>query len=415
MASSKKKSDSDPKDLGDQETDTTQPSDDIAPAAPSDATTDADDPTSAETLDNLADEEQVSAESAESEPSIVDVPDEPADVETQDDGAISGQPEPIAPKKRSGVWGGIFGGAIAAALGAAATYFVLPLVPGLLPNPADDPQELAIAQLQDETSGLSNRVASNSQSIDQLTGNVAELDVDADLAALHDQISALQERVIALEERPVPSSAPSAETMQAVDAELGKLRAQVEDELQRIKEASAQVAENEQAAEERALQAAALAALGRIQIAADAGRPFADDLDPVRDAGIELPEALQNHATEGVATLSALQSSFPQSARSALNAAIDAEAPEDPQSKVSAFFRKQLGVRSLEPRDGDSADAILSRAEAALRDGDLAKTLEELSGLSGEAEERMNSWIAKAKARMELKTALDTLAQQLSQ
>ena len=40
--------------------------------------------------------------------------------------------------------------------------------------------------------------------------------------------------------------------------------------------------------------------------------------------------------------------------------------------RMASFLVSQTGARSLEPREGDDADAILSRAEAALRQGDVA-------------------------------------------
>ncbi|MBV5276525.1 hypothetical protein JZU56_01410, partial [bacterium] len=62
----------------------------------------------------------------------------------------------------------------------------------------------------------------------------------------------------------------------------------------------------------------------------------------------------------------ALQASFPDSARTALEAALRANMGESWSERVGNFLRTQVGVRSLTPRDGPDPDAILSRAEAAL-------------------------------------------------
>ena len=77
---------------------------------------------------------------------------------------------------------------------------------------------------------------------------------------------------------------------------------------------------------------------------------------------------------------------------------------------LHAFLQSQVGGRSLEPQEGDSADAVLSRAEAALREGDLAATVAELSGLPEEALEMMADWTASAQTRIAALEAMDAFA-----
>jgi len=67
------------------------------------------------------------------------------------------------------------------------------------------------------------------------------------------------------------------------------------------------------------------------------------------------------------------------------------------------------------PREGDDADAILSRAEAAVRSGDLDAALSELSGLPDVAKSALSEWQSRAQTRLEAKTAADGLVQQLIQ
>lgn len=71
-------------------------------------------------------------------------------------------------------------------------------------------------------------------------------------------------------------------------------------------------------------------------------------------------------------------------------------------------------MRSLAPRDGASADAVLSRAEDATRSGDLAGAVTELSALPAPAQEAMADWVARATARAEATAAADALAAQLA-
>ena len=73
---------------------------------------------------------------------------------------------------------------------------------------------------------------------------------------------------------------------------------------------------------------------------------------------------------------------------------------------LGGFARSLLGARSIEPREGDSADAVLSRAEAALRDGDLQTALTEIEALPPEARAVMDEWVARARIRLDAQAAL---------
>jgi len=84
-------------------------------------------------------------------------------------------------------------------------------------------------------------------------------------------------------------------------------------------------------------------------------------------------------------------------------------------NRVNAFVRSQLGLRSLAPREGDDADAVLSRAEAALREGDLEATLAELDGLPDPAKAEMAAWVEAATARVDALEAARAFEQSLNQ
>ena len=82
--------------------------------------------------------------------------------------------------------------------------------------------------------------------------------------------------------------------------------------------------------------------------------------------------------------------------------------------EIGDFFRSQLGMRSLVPREGDSPDAILSRAEAALRDARLGAALAELENLPEGARAALDDWIARATQRQEALSAADALSDRLN-
>ena len=71
-------------------------------------------------------------------------------------------------------------------------------------------------------------------------------------------------------------------------------------------------------------------------------------------------------------------------------------------------------MRSLEEREGDTPDAVLSRAEARLRDGQVARALEELQALSDPGRQAMSDWIERAQTRVAAQAALDDLAAALN-
>jgi hypothetical protein len=71
-------------------------------------------------------------------------------------------------------------------------------------------------------------------------------------------------------------------------------------------------------------------------------------------------------------------------------------------------------ARSVIPREGDDPDAVLSRAEAAVKGGDIDVALTELEALPEVAQEAMADWTAKARLRAEALGAAFGLAQDLN-
>nr|WP_251363717.1 mitofilin family membrane protein [Epibacterium ulvae] len=127
--------------------------------------------------------------------------------------------------------------------------------------------------------------------------------------------------------------------------------------------------------------------------------------------GVDVPADLADRAADGVLTLSALTEGFAPSARDALATVRD-------ENKAGGglldYVNRHLGARSVAPRDGDDADAILSRVEAAVRAGDLEVALQETSSLPEAAASAMADWIGAVVARQETLTAAETLSQSLN-
>ncbi|WP_413855752.1 COG4223 family protein, partial [Albidovulum sp.] len=129
-------------------------------------------------------------------------------------------------------------------------------------------------------------------------------------------------------------------------------------------------------------------------------------------AGVAIPPPLAEQG-QGVPTLEALRTAFPDAARDALAASLKETAAGDTWERLLAFLRTQSGARSLTPREGTDPDAILSRAEAALAAGDLAGSISEIGGLPAEGQARMTEWVALASRRISATEAAAALAAEL--
>ncbi len=123
-----------------------------------------------------------------------------------------------------------------------------------------------------------------------------------------------------------------------------------------------------------------------------------------------MPEIVSAHAETGLPTLASLTETFPEAARAALEAALRAQSGGGLADGFWSFLRIQTGARSLTPQDGDDADAVLSRAEAALRAGDLAAALAELAALPSEAQTALAPWVAEAEDHRAAAAAIAALA-----
>jgi hypothetical protein len=356
-------------------------------------------------------------------------------------------PPPVAPVtvKRVGFVPLVLGGVVAAGIGFAAGW------QGLLPQPGDSATEAALADQAARIDDVAARVAAiPAPDLAPVQTEIAAL--RADLVPLVDRIAALEERLAVMERAPANDGTLSAtaiaawqediaalqaavgeqaaqtaamtEAAAAREAELAALQAAMaaqEAEMARLVEAAAQrldaaestVAGIEEAATANANATLRRAVLASLQTAVDTGQPFAGLLSELSATGVEASEGLTAMATEGLATQAALREAFPDAARAALAAARAEGVVDDGSSGVMALLRSQLDVRSVEPREGDDPDAVLSRAEAALTEARLADALAEIATLPEVVRAPMTDWIAAAEARAAALSALQSLAETL--
>ncbi|MCB1311386.1 MAG: hypothetical protein KDK29_05635 [Sedimentitalea sp.] len=265
------------------------------------------------------------------------------------------------------------------------------------------------AAVTEQTSAIAGQLPPLAARIDTLSGQFSDLTA---------RLDPLEARLTDLEKRPIDQGVSEA-AIAAYERELAALqtamasqRAEVEAMVQNAQAMKAESDEMRAKAAAAAALAETVAAATRLQVAVEAGSPFAADLGALTAAGIEAPEVLTRTAAEGVATLATLRAGFPPAAREALAAA--RAAGEAGDASLGAFLQRQLNVRSVEPRAGDDPDAILSRAEAALTAGDLPSTLTEIAALPQPALDAMSNWIDLARTRQDAIAAADTLAESLN-
>lgn len=370
----------------------------------------------------------------------VEVTDQPASEETGNGEAAevsheptagsdpSPEPVPVAKPRRGGFFALVLGGAVAAAIGFAAARYVVPdgwPFPGVAPEPdplalALDLQGARLDELAGEIAALKadGRLAALEQGVAALRGDTRIDDIGAAVNALS---SELPQRLTALEQQVNELGlAPGAVDENFVAANIARQVADLESrmrlELADIQKSLAEVKMRLQTAKAEAASLAGQSTLDQLLLALDTGEPIAPYLADLSDrSGIAIPDALERVAVQGVPTLAELQAAFPDAARVALKDAMAQASDSGDVSRIEAFLRSQLGARSLEPREGADPDAVLSRAEAALRSGDLVACLDEVAALPEQGQAAMAGWTEQARVRLNALQAGDELARQLNQ
>lgn len=303
----------------------------------------------------------------------------------------------------------VFGGLIAGAIG-----FAIATLSG---PQADNTLNDQIAQQASAIAGLEQQI-SNLPVVDLSEVETAQSALMSDTNMLGSQLAGLDERLTALENLPRGEGTASVPALAAYEAELDALRSQIS-EMTGIAEtqldaARAEAAAIEQNADAAARAAAGRAALSRLQTGLESGAPLGAALADLEGAMQgSAPDALIA-VQDGVPTLASLQEQFPEIARAALATARSEGVSGEETGGLGAFLRNQFDVRSVTPQDGASTDAILSRAEAAVRQGRLADALAEISALPEVARAEMSDWLGQAEARADAIAAVDILSTTLS-
>ncbi|MDX8349314.1 hypothetical protein SLH49_15110 [Cognatiyoonia sp. IB215446] len=338
-----------------------------------------------------------------------DQPDAAAEAAPRD-APTSAPVKPAPEKQRGGFIPLLLGGLIAGGIGYAVAQVNMPQPDTELPA--------QVAAQADAIAALQDAVDNPPPPIDLSGMEAAQAALSDQIAEMTDQIATLDDRLTALENLPRGEGAASVPALANYEAEIAALREEIaamagaaQTQLDTARAEAAAIEENAASA---ARAAAGRAALSRLQTGMESGAPLGAALVDLEEAlGAPAPDAL-TAAQDGIPTLASLQDTFPEVARAALATARREGVSGEETTGFGAFLRNQFDVRSVTPQEGISADAVLSRAEAAVRTGRLADALAEISALPEVARAEMSEWLAQAEIRADAVAAIDMLFTSLS-
>ena len=154
-------------------------------------------------------------------------------------------------------------------------------------------------------------------------------------------------------------------------------------------------------------------AVGQWREAADAGRPFTQELATVKalaagqNIAIADDQDLISHAATGVPTLPQLRETFDRTADEVVRAG---EVPDGLSGWLERTISRVFSIVTIRRADGmvdgNTPSAILARAGMRLRTGDLPEAVSEMAGLEGRAAAAAAKWLDAARARLAIDTAI---------
>ena len=330
-------------------------------------------------------------------------------------------PEPQLPDAKgrknatgSSILGPLVGGMIAAVAGFALAHFN---AFGL----QTAPDQTAYIAAQAETAQALATVKSDlaAMKADLPNQPAAAPTVPPDLSPIEAKLTSLENRIAALETLPVgqtgadPALSLAVTELQkrvaALDTGLpGDVSTQVDAALQRLAKVEAAASANVEKAATLIAATQRADAVDKLKLAAASGGPFVAELQVLADP--DIPPALTAFATTGMVTIAALQESFPDAARAALLAAHAADPQAGWGQRALDFLKAQSGARPLTPRDGTDAEAVVSRADAAVREARISDALTELAGLDPVAAAPLADWRAQAEQWVAVEAAFTALS-----
>ena len=310
--------------------------------------------------------------------------------------------------QKTGLWQLLLGGACAAAIGAAVAMWIWPPQGGEAID-ADAIRADAVAAAKE---AADTQIAALREEIANAAAPEAPADTGASEAveALKQQLEQQAQQIEELTARPAldPDMAQRVQELASqAEALEGQIKTAAEQAQSQITAAQSEAEKMQEAAADSTKRAEAVAAIASLQSALDRGVTPDEARQTLEGVGIDTPDPL----TREVPSLTSLQADFPEAARAALRASAR-DGSTGGGNVLTNFFKAQTGARSVQPRDGADADAILSRVNAAVEGGEISDALTEAEALPDPARgaPAMADWLARAKTYADAKAALNDLS-----
>ncbi|WP_404382349.1 uroporphyrinogen-III synthase [Caenispirillum salinarum] len=273
-----------------------------------------------------------------------------------------------------------------------------------------------VTDLQARLSDLSSQIGNMQNRLSEVADRpaaAAELppDVTRRLADMESQLQVLSNLDPQALEQVAAAGEAAGQEVQALRQELGEIRRgtadastvlAMQERLDRVQGMAQQMASRQDTALAFVLTTA------QLRQAIDQGNPYEAELRTVRAIADEMPKVslpddgvLTAHAEDGIPTREMLAERFDRLSADIIRAAA---APDDAPAWVQKTVQRVMGLVTVRRTDGeavgDSAPAVVARADSALNAGNLQAALNELSKLEGEAAAAAQGWIDAAQARL---------------
>ena len=333
------------------------------------------------------------------------------------------EPAPAIVKRGLGVVGAFITGLVAAAIVLAGALLSLPYWPEearsmwrgpVVATPA--PAAPAPAPVIDTAAidAAKRDLTIRLDDLDKRVRAVATTAAQADRGSVSDPaIAELRGRITGLESRPA-ATLDAEKDVAALKGEIAKLQSAMTEAADKAKADASALSSGEQKALAAARASAVIGIAARLSAALDSGLPFATDLGllaPLAKDDAKLGEfvaVLQPLAATGVAGRTALAASFPAVAKAAL---ADDLADDSFGERLLGKLKGLVSLRRVGADvAGETVEAKLARAEAALNTGDIAKAVALVKSLPPQAAKATTAWLARAEAHLAAQRALDQLA-----
>ena len=312
-----------------------------------------------------------------------------------------------------------------------------------LPELPAAPEPPGVATLRGEVDSLTGEVGGLSETVDGLAGDLDALATRLDqadpagasdqAAALAETVAELRERVQAVESRPIAvapaadgetgdesgnesGGAPAQVVMPSVDParvdSLDSNLAELSGDLAALRERF-DALEAAQAGDTEARDVARLLAMGQVRRKVESGGPYREAFAALEAIGIAKENAdalatLSEHVDQGVPTLATLRLSYEEASRAAARRVVVPEGEGWFTDTVSSLMDSVTVRRKGEVIAGGGLDALAS-AEVRLDEADLDGAIKALETLEGDPAKELSDWLADARARASVDTALSAL------